>query len=67
MGFSTVQLGPMEVLSALQHAEYRLGREFMKEAFLTGTIDQHILPEDFDQEQTVNIKICLIIHPLSMN
>ena len=57
----------MEVLSALQHAEYRLGREFMKEEFLAGTVDQHMLPEDFNQEQTVNIKICVVTHPLSMN
>ena len=58
-----VQLGPMEVLSALQHAEYRLGREFMKEELHAGTIGQHMLPEDFDQEQTVSI----VTHPLSMN
>ena len=62
-----VQLGPMEVLSALQHAEYRLGREFMKEEFLAGTVGQHMLPEDFNQEQTVSIELCLFTHPFSMN
>ena len=62
-----VQLGPMEVLSALQHAEYRLRREFMKEEFLAGTVGQHMLPKDFDQEQTMSIEICVVTHPLSMN
>ena len=57
----------MEVLSALQYTELRLGREFMKEEFVAGTVGQHMLPEDFDQEQTVSLEICLFTHPLSMN
>ena len=44
----------MEVLSALQHAELRLGREFTKEVFLAGSVGQHMIPEDFDHEQTVS-------------
>ena len=43
-GLSTTQLDPMEVLSALQHAELRLGREFTKEEFVAGTIGKHMLP-----------------------
>ena len=44
----------MEVLSTLQHAEHRLGREFTKEEFANGTVGQHMLPEDFDQEKVVS-------------
>ena len=49
-----VQLGPLEVLTALQHAESRLGREFTKEEFVAGTVGQHMLPEDFDEELTIS-------------
>ena len=49
-----VQLDPMEVLSALQHAELRLGREFTKEEFAAGTIGKHMLPKDFDQDKVVS-------------
>ena len=44
----------MEVLTALQHAEYRLGREFTKEEFIQGQVGKHMLPEDFDQQAAVS-------------
>ena len=44
----------MEVLSALQHAEFHLGREFTKEEFVQGQVDKHMIPEDFDQQATVS-------------
>ena len=53
-GFSTIHLGPMEVLLALQHAEFHLGREFMKEEFIHGQVGKHMIPEDFDQQLTVS-------------
>ena len=64
-GFSKVQLGSMEVLSALQHAEFRLGREFTKEEFIAGTVGQHMLPEDFDQEQIVGPRTMSLYSPTS--
>ena len=42
----------MEVLSALQHAEFHLSREFMKEEFVQGQVGKHMIPEDFEQQVT---------------
>ena len=53
-GFSTIHLGPMEVLSALQHAGFCPGKEFMKEEFVQGQVGKHMIPEDFDQQLTVS-------------
>ena len=49
-----VQLGPLEILTTLQHVESHLGHEFTKEEFIAGTVGQHMLPEDFDEELTVS-------------
>ena len=52
----------MEVLSALQHAELRLGHQFTKEEFVAGQVGNHMIPEDFDQEKTVSKLDCLSTH-----
>ena len=44
----------MEVLSALQHVEFHLGREFTKEEFVKGQVGKHMVSEDFDQQLTVS-------------
>ena len=44
----------MEVLTALQHAELCLGREFTKDEFVQGQVGQFMIPEDFDPEITVS-------------
>ena len=49
-----VHLGPLEVLSALQHAELRLGRQFTRDEFIKGEVGKHMVPEDFDHEVTVS-------------
>ena len=44
----------MEVLTALQHAELHLGREFTKDEFVQGQVGQFMIPEDFDPKITVS-------------
>ena len=50
-----MNLNPMEVLSALLHAQKHLNREFTKEEFKSGTVGLLMLPKDFKQEETVSI------------
>ena len=44
----------MEVLTAIQHAQMRLGRDFTREEFTKGTVGKHMISEDFDFEVTVS-------------
>ena len=54
-GFSVTSLNPMEVLSALIQAQCRIGREFSAEEFKSGSVGQHLKPEDFKTlEQVLN-------------
>ena len=55
LGLSVTQLNPMEVLSALLHAQKHLGREFTKEEFKSGTVSSFMLPEDFKPKESVSI------------
>ena len=48
------QLTAMEVLTALQHAQLRLGRDFTCEEFVEGKVGSFMLPEDFKPEETVS-------------
>ena len=48
------QLTPMEVLTTLQHAQLRLGRDFTREEFVKGKVGSFMLPEDFKPEETVS-------------
>ena len=54
LGFSVTQLNPMEVLSALLHAQKRLGCDFTKEEFKSGTVGLLMLPEDFKPKESVS-------------
>ena len=55
LGLSVMNLNPMEVLSALLHAQKHLNREFTKKEFKSGTVGLLMLPEDFKPEETVSI------------
>ena len=55
LGLSVTQLNPMEVLSALLHAQKCLGREFTKEEFKSRTVGSFMLPEDFKPKESVSI------------
>ena len=55
LGLSVTQLNLMEVLSALLHAQKRLGREFTKEEFKSGTVGSFMLLEDFKPKESVSI------------
>ena len=52
----------MEVLTALQHAELRLGREFTKDEFVQGLVGQHMIPEDFNPDVTLSKFIGSLTH-----
>ena len=53
-GFSMTQLISLEVLSAIQHAEFCLNPELTKEEFLEGKVGGFMMPEDFKFEETVS-------------
>ena len=54
-GFSVTSLNPIEVLSALIQAQRQIGREFSAEEFKSGSVGQHLKPEDFKtSEQVLN-------------
>ena len=55
LGLSVMNLNPMEVLSALMHAQKCLNREFTKQEFKSGTVSLLMLPEDLKPEETVSI------------
>ena len=49
-----MQLTPLEVLAAIQHAQLRLDRDFTKEEFVEGKVGGYMIPEDFKPEETVS-------------
>ena len=68
LGFSVTQLNPMEVLSALLHAEKQLGCESTKEEFKSGAVGSFMLPEDFKPKESVSTtKLFLIIYIFPWN
>ena len=43
-----------EVLTAINHAQLRLGRTFKEEEFMSGQVGKLMIAEDFDFEKTVS-------------
>ena len=52
----------MEVLTALIHAQGRLGREFTPNEFKAGSVGQHLKPEDFKTSDQVITTIPFYLH-----
>ena len=55
LGFSVAQLNPMEVLSALLHAQKQISCEFTKKEFKSGAVGSFMLPKDFKPKESVSI------------
>ena len=55
LGFSVMQLNPMEVFEVLINTQWHLGCEFWKEEFKEGSIGNLLLPEDFKLSKSVSI------------
>ena len=51
---STVHLTPFQVVTAINHAQLRLGRDFKQEEFDSGAMGQLMIDEDFDFEKAVS-------------
>ena len=48
-------LTPFEVLTAINHAQHRLGRNFTPEEIESGELGGLMIDEDFDFETTVSL------------
>ena len=48
-------LTPFEVLTAINHAQHRLGRNFTPEEIESGELGSLMIDEDFDFETTVSL------------
>ena len=51
---STVHLTPFQVVTAINHAQLRLGRDFKQEEFDSGAVGQLMIDEDFNFEKAVS-------------
>ena len=53
-GLSTVHLTPFQVVTAINHAQLRLGSDFKQEEFDSGVVGQLMIDEDFNFEKAVS-------------
>ena len=51
-----MHLTPFQVVTAINAAQLRLGRDFTQEEFDSGTIGQLMIDEDFDFEKAVSLQ-----------
>ena len=49
-----MQLTPFKVLTAINHAQLRLGRTFKEEEFRSGQVGKLMIAEDFEFEKTMS-------------
>ena len=49
-----MHMTPFKVLTAINHAQLRLGRTFKEEEFTSGQVGKLMIAEDFDFEKTVS-------------
>ena len=50
-----MHLTPFQVVTAINHAQLRLGRDFKQEEFDSGDVGQLMIDEDFDFEKAVSL------------
>ena len=56
-GLSTVHLTPFQVVTTINHAQLRLGRDFKQEEFDSGIVGQLMIDEDFNFEKAVSLSL----------
>ena len=59
-GISTQHLNPMQVLTAIQSAQLRMGYEFTESDFLEGKVGALMKPEDFNFEENVSTIVTVV-------
>ena len=50
-----VHLTPFQVVTTINHAQLRLGRDFKQEEFDLGAVGQLMVDEDFDFKKAVSL------------